>query len=169
MRCPYCSEIDDRVVESRIVEEGIAIRRRRECSKCHRRFTTYERVSHSRLMVLKRSGAREPFDRGKIKAGMLAALKNRPVSESEVEEAAVAIEEEFRLRADEVSSTEIGVAVLEKLMELDGVAYLRFASVYKNFDHVDDFGRELRAIKDGIPLIKEMNAENDDAIPPKGR
>jgi transcriptional repressor NrdR len=120
-------------------------------------------------MVLKRSGAREPFDRGKIKAGMLAALKNRPVSESEVEEAAVAIEEEFRLRADEVSSTEIGVAVLEKLMELDGVAYLRFASVYKNFDHVDDFGRELRAIKDGIPLIKEMNAENDDAIPPKGR
>ncbi len=154
MRCPYCGNSDDRVVESRLVEEGEAIRRRRECEACGRRYTTYERAVGGRLVVFKRSGEREPFDRTKVVSGMMAALKNRPVAREVVESSVADLEERLRLQGDEVTTTEIGLAVLEALGKIDEVAYLRFASVYKNFTDVSDFRREMAAIRGPVRLQK---------------
>jgi transcriptional repressor NrdR len=142
MRCPSCGSIDDRVVDSREVEEGAAIRRRRECTRCGARFTTFERAVPGGLMVLKRSGAREPFERSKLVAGLQAACKNRPVDPARVEALVDGLEDEARQRGSEVSSQELGLAVLDRLRELDEVAYLRFASVYKSFEDAEDFERE---------------------------
>ena len=142
MRCPSCGSIDDRVVDSREVEEGAAIRRRRECTRCGARFTTFERAVPGGLMVLKRSGAREPFERSKLVAGLQAACKNRPVDTARVEALVDGLEDEARQRGSEVSSQELGLAVLDRLRELDEVAYLRFASVYKSFEDAEDFERE---------------------------
>jgi len=133
--------MDDRVVDSREVEEGAAVRRRRECSACGYRFTTFER-SVAGLVVVKRSGAREPFDRSKLIAGLQAACKNRPVELAEVSSIVDALEEEARQQGPEVTSQELGVGALERLRELDEVAYLRFASVYKGFEDAGDFARE---------------------------
>jgi len=143
VRCPVCSSVDDKVVDSRLAEDGGAIRRRRECLACGRRFTTYERLDDVPLIVVKRSGHREPWDRAKLVAGVQAAGKNRSLAEAVVEDLAVQVEEEARLGGPEVSSEEVGLAVLERLRGLDDVAYLRFASVYKGFDGVDDFTREV--------------------------
>lgn len=143
MRCPACSNLDDKVVDSRVADDGAAIRRRRECLACGRRYTTFERLEEQPLMVAKRSGAREPFTAAKLVAGMRAATKNRPVSVEQLEAVAHQLEETFRVEGTEVPSGRIGACVLERLRELDEVAYLRFASVYKGFEHVGDFEREL--------------------------
>jgi transcriptional repressor NrdR len=142
VRCPQCSSMDDRVVDSRSAEEGVAIRRRRECLACGRRFTTYERLEEVPFVVVKRSGHREPFDRAKIAAGVAAAAKNRPVSVEDMERLAADVEEELRLAGPEVRAQQIGVAVLDRLRPLDEVTYLRFASVYKGFSGAMDFQRE---------------------------
>ncbi len=162
MRCPYCGNSDDRVVESRLVEEGEAIRRRRECEACGRRYTTYERAASVRLLVSKRSGEREPFDRAKVISGIMAALKNRPVGREVVESAVAELEEKLRLQGEEVTTTEIGLAVLEALARIDKVAYLRFASVYKNFTDVNDFRREMVAIQGPVRLQKGQHGEEEE-------
>ena len=142
MRCPRCSGFEDRVVDSRTAEEGAAIRRRRECLTCGRRFTTYERLEEVPFVVVKRSGQREPFDRAKIVAGMRAAAKNRPISLAALEQIAGEIDESLRLEGPEVASQQVGLAVLDALRGRDHVAYLRFASVYKDFTEAGDFQRE---------------------------
>ena len=143
MRCPWCQSLDDKVVDSRLAEEGGVIRRRRECLSCGRRFTTYERLEEAPLWVAKRAGQREAFDRVKVVSGVRAATKNRPVSEEQLEDLAQQVEEALRGEGAEVTSQQIGVAVLERLRALDDVAYLRFASVYKGFADIGDFQREV--------------------------
>ena len=143
VRCPWCQSLEDKVVDSRLAEDGVAIRRRRECLSCNRRFTTYERLEEAPLWVVKRGGLREPFDRAKVVAGVRAATKNRPVSEEELEEIAQQVEEALRGEGIEVTSQQIGVTVLERLRDVDDVAYLRFASVYKGFEDLGDFQREV--------------------------
>jgi transcriptional repressor NrdR len=147
VRCPQCSSLDDKVVDSRSAEDGTAIRRRRECLGCGRRFTTYERLEEIPLVVIKRSGQREPFDRAKLAAGVLSASKNRPVTRSDVDSLSAEVEESMRLIGHEISSQQIGVAVLDRLRSLDEVAYLRFASVYKGFSGALDFEREAGLLK----------------------
>lgn len=144
MRCPFCKSIEDRVVDSRLAEEGGAIRRRRECASCGRRYTTFERAETVGLKVGKRSGEREPFDRSKVVAGMVKACKNRPVAHLDIERVADEIEEALRASGgDEVSSAEVGLAILDRLREIDDVAAVRFASVYKDFQELTDFEKEV--------------------------
>ena len=143
VRCPACSALEDKVVDSRLADDGAAIRRRRECLGCGRRFTTFERVEEAVVVVIKRSGHREPFDRAKIVAGMRAAAKNRPVTAEQLEAVAAELEESLRLEGPELASEQIGRRVLDRLRVLDEVAYLRFASVYKGFEDVGDFEREV--------------------------
>lgn len=144
MRCPYCRNSDAKVVDSRDADSGLAIRRRRECLDCSRRFTTYERVEAVPLRVLKRSGVLEPYRREKVEDGIRKACKNRPVTEEQVQaltddiEAAV-----WPAGTSETSSQALGIAILDRLRILDPVAYLRFASVYKDFQEVSDFEREV--------------------------
>ncbi len=146
MRCPNCTSLDDKVVDSRLADEGVAIRRRRECLGCGRRFTTFERIEEVGLVVVKRSGLREPFRRPKVVAGVRAAAKNRPVSADQLESLAGDVEEALRLEGSEVSSARVGAVVLDRLRALDEVAYVRFASVYKGFDDPGDFEREIVAL-----------------------
>ena len=143
MRCPACAHLDDKVVDSRQSDDGDAIRRRRECLACGARFTTFERLELVPLMVLKRSGDRVPFEQAKITEGIAAAAKGRPIEEDVIEQAAAAIAEELRLLGPELTSEQVGFAVLEHLREIDHVAYMRFASVYKGFDDAADFQREI--------------------------
>jgi transcriptional repressor NrdR len=143
VRCPYCHAMDDKVVDSRVAEAGAAIRRRRECLGCGRRYTTFERVEEVHLMVVKRSGTREPFDRTKIIGGIRRAAKNRPIADADIEAVAAAVEEQMRELGPEVGSDAVGKAVLDALRTLDPVAYVRFASVYKGFEDVTDFAREV--------------------------
>jgi len=143
VRCPWCSIDDDRVVDSRLAEDGAAIRRRRECLGCGRRFTTFERVEELPLWVLKRSGQREPFDRSKIVDGVRAACKNRPVSEEALQDLALRVEDTLRVASPEPTTQQVGLAVLEQLKALDEIAYVRFASVYKGFEELGDFQREV--------------------------
>jgi transcriptional repressor NrdR len=137
-----CASLDDKVVDSRLAEDGAAIRRRRECLSCGRRFTTYERLDDVPLLVVKRSGQPEPWERSKIVAGLHAAAKNRPIGDGQLEDLAARVEEEARLVGPEVTSEQVGRWVLDLLRELDDVAYLRFASVYMGFDAAADFARE---------------------------
>jgi transcriptional repressor NrdR len=143
VRCPWCGNPDDRVVDSRTAEGGLAIRRRRECLRCSRRFTTFERVVEVGVSVVKRDGAKEPFDRRKIVAGVAKAIKNRPVTPEQVEALAARSEERLRRKGPLVTTQEVGLEVLAQLRRLDDVAYLRFASVYKDFQELTDFEREL--------------------------
>jgi transcriptional repressor NrdR len=138
---------DDKVVDSRGADEGAAIRRRRECLACGQRFTTYERVEESPFVVVKRSGSREPFDRSKLAAGITAAAKNRPLGETVVAGLTAEIEESLRIAGPDVASEQVGLAVLERLRAVDEVAYLRFASVYKDFSGAGDFEREARLLE----------------------
>src|SRR5262245_19647629 len=147
MRCPKCQADDTKVIDSREAEDGAAIRRRRSCGSCAHRFTTYERLEEVPLVVIKSSGAREPFDRAKVIDGVTAACKGRPVTADQIDQLGEAIEEHARLQGPELSSAEIGVEVLDRLRSLDEVAYLRFASVYKDFDAAADFQRELVLLK----------------------
>lgn len=155
VRCPYCAADDDRVVDSRLAEDGVAIRRRRECSACNRRYTTFERVEEAILFVVKRSGDREPFDASKILDGARKACKNRPVNEELLEAIVLSIEESMRLQNRDVTSEEIGMATLEALRDVDDVAYVRFASVYKGFEDTDDFEREIgMLVKTTAPKLR---------------
>ncbi len=152
MRCPTCTSLDDKVVDSRLADDGAAIRRRRECLGCGRRFTTFERIEESVLVVVKRTGARQPFHRSKIVAGMRAAAKNRPLAPEQFEAVAAQIEESIRFEGPEVTSARIGALVLARLRALDEVAYVRFASVYKDFADPGDFEREIDLLADpGAP------------------
>lgn len=144
MRCPYCGTDDDRVVDSRSSEDGTAIRRRRECRSCTQRFSTYERAEQLAVSVRKRSGVLEPFDRAKITAGMDKATKNLAVEGAALRRAVARVEARIRaLGSREVASAVVGAEVLSALRELDPVAYMRFASVYKGFTSAEDFAREL--------------------------
>ncbi len=147
MRCPKCAVDDTKVIDSREASEGTSIRRRRSCTVCQHRFTTYERLEEVPLAVLKSNGIREPFDRLKLCAGVSAACKGRPVSAEQIEHLSEAIEDDLRLRGSDVSSADIGHEVLDRLRVLDEVAYLRFASVYKDFDEPADFKREMVLLK----------------------
>lgn len=147
VHCPSCSFDDTKVIDSRVSEEGNAVRRRRCCLQCEYRFTTYERLDEQPLFVIKRDGSRVPFERAKMAAGMLAAVKGRPVDEEVIAVVAERLEDAMRARGTEVTSSEIGHAVLDELRELDEVAYMRFASVYKNFDDAADFRRELALLQ----------------------
>ncbi len=151
VRCPGCSSLEDKVVDSRTADEGAAIRRRRECLECGRRFTTYERVEEAPVVVLKRAGGREPFSRAKVAAGVLAAAKNRPVTPDDVDALVGEVEESLRLEGPELTSARIGLTVLERLRALDQVAYLRFASVYKGFEGPGDFEREMGLLQKHEP------------------
>jgi transcriptional repressor NrdR len=143
MRCPWCSADEDRVVDSRPAGGGAAIRRRRECRTCRRRFTTFERIEDVGLVVVKRDGSKDAFDRAKLEGGILKAIKNRPVSPQQVERVVDRVEERLRRKGPEVTSQAVGVEVLASLAKLDQVAYMRFASVYKDFQEITDFEREL--------------------------
>ncbi len=150
MKCPYCGNDDDRVFDSRPVNDGSAVRRRRECSRCNSRFTTYEYVERTPLMVIKRDGSREPYDRGKLLNGVMLACRKRPVSRDSLEKLLDRIEtrmgEEYRL---EVPTQELGEMVLAQLRELDPVAYVRFASVYRKFNSPAQFAAELENLEKG--------------------
>jgi transcriptional repressor NrdR len=144
MKCPYCSADHDRVIDSRPSDDNASIRRRRECLSCNRRFTTYEKVETAPLMVIKKDGSRQPFDRNKLSTGILKSLVKRPVSLGQVEKMIDAIENRPKNQlAREISTRAIGEAVLEELRKVDQVAYIRFMSVYREFEDVDSFLREL--------------------------
>jgi transcriptional repressor NrdR len=151
VRCPSCHADDTKVVDSRTAEDGGAIRRRRECLTCHERFTTYERLEELPLTVTKRSGERQPFDRAKVVAGVQSAAKGRPVTADQLDALAADVEDSMRLDGPEVTSEQVGLAVLDALRALDEVAYLRFASVYKGFGGAADFRRELQMLAKGTP------------------
>ncbi|OGX40538.1 MAG: transcriptional regulator NrdR [Omnitrophica WOR_2 bacterium RIFCSPLOWO2_01_FULL_41_12] len=147
MKCPYCGYKDDKVVDSRATQEESAIRRRRECLKCGKRFTTYEYIEEVSLMVIKKDSRREPFDRKKILAGIIKACEKRPVSLEKMEEIVTQVEHAIQKKSDrEVSSPRIGELVMERLKTMDDVAYVRFASVYRQFKDVGQFMVELKDI-----------------------
>jgi transcriptional repressor NrdR len=147
MNCPYCEHGETKVVDSRVAGKG-TIRRRRECLLCGQRMTTFERVEHAPLHVVKRDGARQPFDPQKLKAGLVRACVKRPVPLADIERAAVQIEAELRNGVgDEVASEAIGEQALRVLRDLDSVAYVRFASVYRDFQDVEEFERELELLE----------------------
>ncbi len=140
MKCPFCSELESRVLDSRTTDEGTVIRRRRECAACKRRFTTYERIEERPLMVVKKEGNREAFQRDKLMQGILKAIEKRPIGMDTVEAVVGEIERELRDSYDkEVSSQVIGEKVMDRLRMIDGVAYVRFASVYRQFTDVKGF------------------------------
>ncbi len=154
MRCPFCREDDSRVVDSRTVDDGAAIRRRRECAACGRRFTTAETAS---LLIAKRSGVLEPFSRSKVVSGVRKACQGRPVSEDDLALLAQKVEDALRATGTaEIPAMEVGLAILGPLRELDEVAYLRFASVYRSFDTLDDFEAEIALLRaEGEPTGQE--------------
>ncbi|HET9613945.1 MAG TPA: transcriptional regulator NrdR [Candidatus Limnocylindrales bacterium] len=147
MRCPHCGARETRVVDSRDLDDSATIRRRRECAACTTRFTTYERVEAARLVVVKRDGGRQEFDREKLAAGLRKALTRRPVPDDAAERAADEIEAELRAQgATEVPSAQVGALAMDKLRELDQIAYIRFASVYQSFDDLEDLKREVDSL-----------------------
>jgi transcriptional repressor NrdR len=152
MKCPFCSHLENRVIDSRLSREGDVTRRRRECAKCERRFTTYERVEEILPLVVKKDSRREPYDRLKVIAGLKKACEKRPVSITTIEETADRIERIVQSGGEkEISSAVIGEEVMRHLYDLDKVAYVRFASVYRSFQDLDAFMRELKE------LVEERN------------
>lgn len=150
MRCPYCSFGESKVIDSRPTEENTSIRRRRECFKCGKRFTTYEKIESVSLVVVKKDESRQPFNRNKILKGIITACEKRPISLVQMERVADDIESELSQLSDrEIKSTTIGEMVMDKLRALDEVAYVRFASVYKQFDDISTFMDELQGLMNG--------------------
>jgi transcriptional repressor NrdR len=148
MKCPFCGHTEDKVVDSRESREGEAIRRRRECLKCERRFTSYERIEEIPYMVVKKDGTREPFDRNKVMAGLLRACEKRPISPAKLDAIVETVETYVQDSPDrECSTTKIGEIIMRRLKELDKVAYVRFASVYLEFEDVSEFGSVMRELK----------------------
>ena len=155
MRCPYCSQINNRVIDSRLSKDGRMIRRRRECLECGRRFTTYEKLEEMLPMVVKRDGRREPFSREKIISGIRKACQKRPISMTQIEEFVDSLESYFQDQGrKEIDSTEIGERVIQTLRQWDEVAYVRFASVYRQFKDISEFMTELEEI---LRAKKEKN------------
>jgi transcriptional repressor NrdR len=152
VHCPACQADDTKVVDSRLAGEGTAVRRRRRCPSCGHRFTTFERVDEVPLTVVKSNGAIEPFDRTKVANGLLAATKGRNITAEQIDQMVEAVEDKIRLGGSESTSAQIGVVVLTLLGQVDEVSYLRFASVYKNFDAAADFHRE-------IELLSKLGAD----------
>ena len=147
MKCPFCGYKEDKVVDSRATAEESAVRRRRECLKCGKRFTTYEYIEEVSLLVIKKDGRREPFDRKKILAGIIRACEKRPVSVEKMENVVIQVEHTIQKKSDrEVLSSRIGELVMERLKAIDDVAYVRFASVYRQFKDVGQFMVELKDI-----------------------
>lgn len=160
MRCPYCGGEDSKVLDSRASDEGEAIRRRRECLSCKRRFTTFERAERIVLQVAKRDGRRESFDRTKVLTGMLRACEGRPVPREVLDQAASAIERELTEQGTlEVASRDIGDRVIERLRHLDDVAYVRFASVYRRVGDVDRLVEEIQRLKARKQLEAELQSQ----------
>ena len=149
MRCPFCFNEDTQVIDSRETEDQAAVRRRRECSKCEKRFTTYERIELQDLMVIKKDGSRQAFDRNKLIAGIRRACEKRPIPTEKIERAVDEIERDLRgMASTEVQSKLVGDMVMKKLREIDPVAYIRFASVYKSFKNLGAFEREMDKLKE---------------------
>lgn len=149
MKCPYCSNLDTKVIDSRPAEDGSSIRRRRSCDICGKRFTTYEKVETIPLIIIKKDNNREQYDRAKIEAGILRACYKRPVSAEDIKQAVENVETEiYKLEEKEIPSKKIGELVMESLKELDEVAYVRFASVYREFKDVNTFMAEIKKILD---------------------
>ncbi len=159
MKCPYCGFDDSKVVDSRPADEGMSIRRRRECLKCLKRFTTYETVERVPLMVIKRDGSREAYDRQKLLGGLMKACEKRPVSQKQLEHVVDIVEQKvFGSLESEVHSKNIGELVMEQLRQLDEVAYVRFASVYRQFKDINTFMSELST------LLKEKKTEDSQEL-----
>lgn len=149
MRCPFCGNLEDKVVDSRESKEGDVIRRRRQCVACERRFTSYEKIDEQPFQVVKSDERREPYDRAKLMRGLQLACQKRPVSAAKLGQVADRIEAAMQEREErEISSREIGTMVMEQLRAVDEVAYVRFASVYRNFKDVDEFVRELQELRE---------------------
>jgi transcriptional repressor NrdR len=168
MNCPYCRQADSRVVDSRPIDEGSSIRRRRECATCGKRFTTQEMAI---LSVIKRSGATEPFSREKVIAGVRKACQGRPVNDDDLALLAQRVEESLRGTGQaEIEAQEVGMAILAPLRELDEVAYLRYASVYRNFNSLDDFEGEIALLR-ALPFEKNgsENEQNENELPDEDR
>lgn len=147
MRCPFCREDSDRVIDSRPIEDGTGVRRRRECSHCSRRYTTYEFLEPNLLMVVKRDGSRQTFAREKLLRGISIACEKRPVSAQQIERIVDSVETEVRERHQaEISSGELGELIMKRLKAIDQVAYIRFASVYRKYQSIEEFISEVRAI-----------------------
>lgn len=152
MKCPRCDSLEDKVIESRQNAAGTSIRRRRECMECGYRFTSYEHIEEKQLMVVKRDGRRQPFDQGKLERGIQISLEKRPVSQLTVEEMLHELEDQAAMHGKsthEITSRELGEMVLEKLKKVDMVAYIRFASVYRMFENVDEFLIEISQLGGG--------------------
>ena len=148
MRCPYCGHAEDRVVDSRELGEGNQVRRRRECLSCQKRYTTYERIEEVPALVVKRDGQREPYDRSKVLSGLVRACEKRPVTSRQLEAMADAVEAALSLADDrEIRSEEIGQILMARLREADQVAYVRFASVYRRFEDIEQFLVELERLR----------------------
>jgi transcriptional repressor NrdR len=155
MKCPYCRQDNDRVIDSRASQDGFATRRRRECISCHRRYTTYEKIEEPTIKVIKKDGTRVPFERDKIKRGLEKACWKRPVSDEQLEAIVSAVENDVYELADaEVESEQLGGMVMQRLRKVDEVAYVRFASVYRQFQDVRDFVHELG------PMLEESAGPN---------
>ena len=149
MRCPQCGTRDTRVIDSRDLDDSATIRRRRECASCATRFTTYERVEAARLVIVKRDGTRQEFDKAKLVSGLRKALTRRPVPDGAAEQAADEIEAELRAAgASEVPSSKVGALAMEQLRAIDQIAYIRFASVYQSFEGIEDLKREVDSLFD---------------------
>ena len=168
MRCPFCGHLEDKVVDSRESREGDAVRRRRECLACGRRFTSYERVEETPVLIVKKDGRREPFDRAKLLKGMSAACQKRPVTLAQLEEAAGDIQAKLLERTDkEIPSRDLGELVMDALKGLDSVAYVRFASVYREFRDLHDFVRHLEGlVGQGSPVPSRPAAAPRPPEPP---
>lgn len=155
MKCPFCGFSDSKVIDSRPADEGVTIRRRRECLACQRRFTTYEMIERLPLVVIKRDGSRQSFDKVKLINGMVRACEKRPVAMADIEHIAEEVEQELQSSLErETTTTEIGEMVMQRLKELDEVSYVRFASVYRSFKDINTFMAELSK------LLGDKNAEN---------
>ncbi len=163
MKCPVCQEDNDRVIDSRASQDGFAIRRRRECAHCGHRYTTYERIESSIVKLVKKDGARQPFDRTKIKRGLELACWKRPVSDAQLESIVSDVQDELESRSElEIESREVGELVMQHLRALDQVAYVRFASVYRQFEDVHDFVHELKPMLAEARRREESEAEDDE-------
>lgn len=171
MRCPFCGAYEDKVIETRVSKDGSEIRRRRECEGCSRRYTTYERIEESMPLVIKRDGRREPFDRAKIEHGVLVSVAKRPVSRDQVANLALEVEREVsELGVSELASRDVGERVLPKLRALDQVAYVRFASIYRDFRDLTEFEKELDALRGedtGRHELAELAAAPDGEAAPE--
>ena len=159
MKCPACQQDNDRVIDSRASQDGFATRRRRECLQCGQRYTTYERIEGAAVKIIKKDGTREPFDRLKIKRGLEKACWKRPISESQLDAVVAGVENDLESRFElEVQSRDVGELVMQQLSALDQVAYVRFASVYRQFEDVHDFVHELK------PMLAESKRRDGEEL-----